>query len=76
MTGMMLVCAVFAVCEVIHFLIEIQHFRRENELIRRLASKSETEYVKNYETPTKTPPPPSPAKAAMKRWKAGKRKDD
>lgn len=55
----------FTVCEVLHF-------RHERELLRRLMSKDNTEYVKNYET-EKKPLPPSPAKEAMKRWKSGKK---
>lgn len=56
--------AVFALCEVLHF-------KRERELIRRLSSKNEAEYVKNYEKEDKVPSIPSPAREAMKRWKAG-----
>lgn len=56
------VCAVFALCEVLHF-------RRENELIRRLASRSEDEYQRNYET--KKEAAVSPARDAMRRWKKG-----
>lgn len=56
--------AVFCLCEVLHF-------KRERELMRRLASKNEAEYVKNYENERKNPPPPSPSREAMKRWKSG-----
>ena len=61
--------AVFVVCEVLHF-------RQERELVRRLMTKDDTEYKNKYETKEKKELPVPPARAAMKRWKAGKRKDD
>lgn len=64
-----MILAVIAVCAVFA-LSEILHFRRENELIRRLASRNEDEYQRNYET-KKEPPRVSPAREAMKRWKTG-----
>lgn len=55
-------CAVFAVCELLHF-------RRENELLRRLCTRSDNEYRQLYEN--QEPLPPSPSREAMKRWKKG-----
>lgn len=53
---------------------EVLHFRHERELIRRLMTKDNAEYVKNYESDeNKKPLPPSPSAEAMKRWKAGKK---
>lgn len=52
---------------------EILHFRRERELIRRLASRNEAEYFRAYEKKGPTPIPPS--RAAMARWRSI-RKDD
>lgn len=60
------IAVVFIVCETLHF-------KHERELIRRLASKNEAEYVQNYEPKEKKPTPPSPAKEAMNRWKSGKK---
>jgi hypothetical protein len=56
------ICAVFAVCELLHF-------RRESELIRRLATRDHTEYRQQYEK--QDPLPSSPSRDAMKRWKTG-----
>lgn len=55
---------------VVFAMSEVMHFRRENELIRRIASRNESEYQKNYVKEEKEPAP-SPAKVAMKRWKSG-----
>lgn len=55
---------------VVFVVSEVLHFQRENELIRRLASKNESEYQKNYVKDEKETVP-SPAKLAMKRWKNG-----
>lgn len=52
---------------------EVVHYRFERELIRRLMSRDNTEYVRNYEIEEKKPLPPSPAIEAMKRWKTGKK---
>ncbi len=57
---------VFIVCEILHF-------RHERELIRRLMTRDDAEYLKNYETKEKKPLPSSPAVEAMKRWKNGKK---
>ncbi len=56
-------CAVFALCEILHF-------KREGELIRRLACRNEEEYDRYYGA-ERTPSPPSPSREAMKRWKKG-----
>lgn len=61
---------VFLICEVFHLIRDTMHYRREQELIRRLASKNETEYVNTYEK-EKTPKPPSQSQEALKRWKSG-----
>lgn len=64
------VIALAAVCIV----SEVLHFRHERELLRRLMTKDNAEYVKNYESDeNKKPLPPSPSVEAMKRWKAGKK---
>lgn len=64
--------AALIVLGVVFVFTEILHFKREGELIRRLASKNEDEYVKNYEKQEENRPlPVSPAKEAMKRWKSG-----
>lgn len=57
------VCFVFVFCEALHY-------KREQELIRRLASRNEDEYQRNYETKQDTAVP-SPAREAMRRWKKG-----
>ena len=71
MIAVLVLGLVLIVSSVLNFAVIYWHFKRENELIRRLASKNETEYVKNYENDKKTPLPESPAKVAMKRWKTG-----
>lgn len=50
---------------------EVLHFRRERELIRRLASRNEAEYLRDYEKRDPTPPPPG--RKAMARWKSGEK---
>ena len=59
---------------VVFAMSEVMHFRRESELLRRLMTRDNAEYVKNYESDEKKKPlPPSPSVEAMKRWKAGKK---
>lgn len=72
MIAIFVMAVVFLVCEILHFLRDRLHYKREQELIRRLASKNETEYVNNYEK-DKTPKPPTQAQEALKRWKNGKK---
>lgn len=68
------VMATFAIAFAIVFIVcEILHFRHERELIRRLMTRDDAEYVKHYENENKKPIPPSPSVEAMKRWKAGKK---
>lgn len=71
MTTVLVFGLVLVVSNVLNFAVIYWHFKRENELIRRLASKNEAEYVKNYENDKKTPTTESPSREAMKRWKSG-----
>lgn len=64
----------FAVLGAIFVTTEVLHFIRERELIRRLASKNNIEYVTTYEKKD-DPRPPSRQKMAMERWKMGGKDD-
>jgi hypothetical protein len=64
MAAFLSLCAVFVVCECLHF-------RRESILIARLAAKSEADYRRYEENKNKQDTPTPPARRAMARWKEG-----